>query len=161
MVNDKLDSASAELIKLRAERDSLDQWRRDGMETITRLVSSNIALKAALERCVQVLELCDTIGEPHPTHDAVIAGLSKVCGAGPLMKALVNEWRGHLRLIHDLTSPSANHFTVGPTRDSVEGALRVGRAALGAQHDQRDDAGERPEAGDDRQGGFAPAGTGC
>lgn len=127
-----------------------------------RLILQEVAsLRSALERCVQVLELCDTIGEPHPTHDAVIAGLSKVCGAGPLMKALVNEWRGHLRLIHDLTSPSANHFTVGPTRDSVEGALRVGRAALGAQHDQRDDAGERPEAGDDRQGGFAPAGTGC
>lgn len=87
-------------------------------------------LRSALERCVQVLAMCDGVGEPHPTHDAVIVGLAKVCGSGPLMKALVNEWRGHLRLVHDRTSPSANHFTVGPTRDAVEGALRVGRAAL-------------------------------
>ena len=109
MAGDKLDSASAELIKARDE---------------------NRRLRAALERCVQTLAMCDTVGEPHPTHDAVIVGLSKVCGSGPLMKALVNEWRGHLRLIHDRASPSANHFTVGPTRDSVESALRVGRAAL-------------------------------
>ena len=140
MAGDKLDSASAELIKARDE---------------------NRRLRSALERCVQTLALCDTVGEPHPTHDAVIVGLAKVCGSGDMMRALVNQWRGHLRLIHQWDSPSANHFTVGPTRDSVEGALRVGRAALGAQHDQRDDAGERPEAGDDRQGGFAPAGTGC
>ena len=103
------------------------------------LTRRNVVLRAALERTVQALSMCDTVGEPHPTHDAVIAGLSKVCGAGPLMKALVNEWRGHLRLIHDRTSPSANHFTVGPTRDCVEGALRVGRAALGAQSNGSED----------------------
>lgn len=118
MANDKLDSASAELIKARDE---------------------NRRLRSALERCVQTLALCDTVGEPHPTHDAVIVGLAKVCGSGDMMRALVNQWRGHLRLIHQWDSPSANHFTVGPTRDCVEGALRVGRAALGAQSNGSED----------------------
>lgn len=87
-------------------------------------------LRSALERCVQALATCDGVGEPHPTHDAVIVGLAKVAGTGDMMKSLVNEWRGHLKLIHDRTSPAWNHLTVGPTRDTLETALRVGRAAL-------------------------------
>lgn len=123
MASGKLDAASAELIELRA-------WRKEATATLAHLAARNISLYSALERTVQVLAMCDGVGEPHPTHDAVIAGLAKVCGSGEMMKACVHEWRGHLRLIHNQDSPSWNHFTVGPTRDALEGALRVGRAAL-------------------------------
>lgn len=139
MGSDKLDSASAELIKLRAERDSLDQWRRDGMETITRLVLSNIALKAALERCVEVLATCDTVGEPHPTLDAAITGIAKVAGEGPTMRAVVYAWRKHLEEAGVCQSALQNYFTVGPTLYAVRNALAVGRSALGAQSNGSED----------------------
>lgn len=86
--------------------------------------------RAALERCVQTLEVCGP-GEPHPTHDAVITGLAQVCGAGDMMRAIVHDWHRRLIEIHGIGAHAAdNYFTVGPTRDSVISALRVGRAAL-------------------------------
>jgi len=87
-------------------------------------------LQTALERCIQTLETCDAVGAPHPTHDAVIAGLAKVCGSGEMMKAIVLEWRNHFKVLNFCPSAQRNHFTVGPTRQALEDALRVGRAAL-------------------------------
>lgn len=123
---------------------TLDNWtllaRRDDCCTglvpsdLRQLVGEIVRLRSALERTVQALATCDAVGEPHPTHDAVIVGLAKVAGSGPMMKALVHEWSGHLRLIHDRASPAWNHFTVGPTRDTLESALRVGRDALKEQN---------------------------
>lgn len=89
-------------------------------------------LRTALERCVQALETCDVNGEPHPTHDAVVAGLAKVCGSGGMLRAVVHEWRRSL-IAQGITAD--NFHTIGPTYYALKGALRVGRAALGVKPD--------------------------
>jgi len=119
------DATSRELVELR-------RWRKDAQGTLVHLTARNATLYSALERCVQALATCDGVGEPHPTHDAVITGLGAVAGHGDMMKALVHDWRLRLIEVHGVGAHTAdNHFTVGPTRDSLESALRVGRAALG------------------------------
>ncbi len=96
-------------------------------------------LRSALERCVQVLADCDCTGEPHPTLDAAIAGIAKVAGEGPTMRAIVYAWRRHLEEAGVCQSALQNRFTVGPTLYTVRNALAVGRSALGAQSNGSED----------------------
>lgn len=104
----------------------LRAWR----DTHRELARRNVELRAALERCVEVLATCDTTGEPHPTLDAAIVGVARVAGEGPTMRAVSYAWRRGLEEQGVCQSALLNYLTVGPTLYAVKNALAVGRSAL-------------------------------
>ena len=84
-------------------------------------------LRAALQECIEVLELVEHPRREDPDYGAVVAALGDRIGYGALMSSASASWR---RRMKEDGFPVGSEFVAGPCQGTVTRALQIARAAL-------------------------------
>jgi hypothetical protein len=99
----------------------------------TSVLAQTPAVTAALQECVEVLELVEHPRREDPDYGAEVAALGDRIGYGALMSSASASWR---KFLVAKGMPLGSEFVAGPCQATITQALRMARAALSDTSDR-------------------------